>query len=128
MGMITRTLNFFSLKPCTRSKPFSTQNLKPNPYLAFSHLTLSLLQITQQLSKNLYFSLRLKSVGIECQNTWTNLYISLLIYLSYFLLFCNFFYQTYLRSGNRYTKIEKKTKEVLANGNANNITSETTIR
>ncbi|CAK5085109.1 unnamed protein product [Meloidogyne enterolobii] len=89
----------------------------------------TLLQISQMivgLAISIYI-VRLKSVGIECQNTWTNLYISLLIYLSYFLLFCNFFYQTYLRSGNRYTKIEKKSKEVLTNGNANNITSETTI-
>lgn len=50
----------------------------------------------------------IKSAGQPCQQTWENLYFSFLIYFSYFLLFCNFFYQTYLRRGNRYQKAVKK--------------------
>uniref|UniRef100_A0A0N5AHR6 Elongation of very long chain fatty acids protein n=1 Tax=Syphacia muris TaxID=451379 RepID=A0A0N5AHR6_9BILA len=41
--------------------------------------------------------LRIKLAGRECQQTWNNLYFSFLIYFSYFLLFCNFFYETYLK-------------------------------
>ncbi|MCP9265435.1 Elongation of very long chain fatty acids protein [Dirofilaria immitis] len=46
--------------------------------------------------------LRIKLSGRDCQQTWSNLYFSFTIYFSYFLLFCNFFYNTYLKKGNRY--------------------------
>uniref|UniRef100_A0A0R3S134 Elongation of very long chain fatty acids protein n=1 Tax=Elaeophora elaphi TaxID=1147741 RepID=A0A0R3S134_9BILA len=46
--------------------------------------------------------LRIKLSGRDCQQTWSNLYFSFTIYFSYFLLFCNFFYYTYLKKGNRY--------------------------
>lgn len=39
----------------------------------------------------------IKSAGQPCQQTWENLYFSFLIYFSYFLLFCNFFYQVVKR-------------------------------
>ncbi|KAF7637695.1 Elongation of very long chain fatty acids protein [Meloidogyne graminicola] len=81
----------------------------------------TLLQISQMIVGLVIsiYTFRLKSVGIECQNTWTNLYVSFLIYSTYFLLFCNFFYQTYLRSGNRYTNRKiAKTSEKLTNGNS----------
>lgn len=42
----------------------------------------------------------IKAAGQPCQQTWENLSFSFLIYASYFLLFCNFFYQAYL-SGAR---------------------------
>ncbi|KAL3108434.1 hypothetical protein niasHT_015356 [Heterodera trifolii] len=73
-----------------------------------------------------FITLYLKLGGMEsCQCTWTNLYASFILYGSYFLLFCNFFYQTYLRRGNRYANKPKanggKTAAesvVHANGNA----------
>ncbi|VDM95336.1 unnamed protein product [Thelazia callipaeda] len=46
--------------------------------------------------------LQIKLSGRSCQQTWSNLYFSFTIYFSYFLLFCNFFYYTYLKKGNRY--------------------------
>uniref|UniRef100_A0A0M3I644 Elongation of very long chain fatty acids protein n=1 Tax=Ascaris lumbricoides TaxID=6252 RepID=A0A0M3I644_ASCLU len=46
--------------------------------------------------------LRIKMAGRPCQQTWNNLYFSFTIYLSYFLLFCNFFYHAYLKKSNRY--------------------------
>lgn len=61
--------------------------------------------------------LRIKSAGRECQQTWNNLYFSFTIYLSYFLLFCNFFYHAYLAKNNRYTSIVKSAKTMeSANG------------
>ncbi|VDN55887.1 unnamed protein product [Dracunculus medinensis] len=40
---------------------------------------------------------RIKLSGQHCQQTWNNLYFSFTIYFSYFLLFINFFYHTYLK-------------------------------
>ncbi|PAV62662.1 hypothetical protein WR25_20397 [Diploscapter pachys] len=51
---------------------------------------------------------RTKSSGESCQQTWENLGLCFLIYLSYFLLFCNFFYHAYLKKNNRYVKAEKE--------------------
>ncbi|TMS38109.1 hypothetical protein L596_004905 [Steinernema carpocapsae] len=45
----------------------------------------------------------IKLGGEQCQQTWDNLYYSFAIYFSYFLLFCNFFYHTYLKKNNRYS-------------------------
>jgi elongation of very long chain fatty acids protein 6 len=47
---------------------------------------------------------RIKIGGGHCQQTFDNLYFSFTIYFTYFLLFCNFFYNAYLKSGNRYAK------------------------
>lgn len=60
---------------------------------------------------------RIKLAGRECQQTWTNLYFSFTIYFSYFLLFCNFFYTTYLKKGNRYNTVQsdKASSAVLSN-------------
>ncbi|VDD89119.1 unnamed protein product [Enterobius vermicularis] len=46
--------------------------------------------------------LKIKLAGRECQQTWNNLYFSFLIYFSYFLLFCNFFYEAYLKEVYNY--------------------------
>ncbi|MFH4975821.1 hypothetical protein AB6A40_002530 [Gnathostoma spinigerum] len=54
--------------------------------------------------------LKIKLSGEECQQTWNNLYFSFMIYFSYFLLFCNFFYNAYIKKGNRY-KVSKKTDD-----------------
>ncbi|GMR44000.1 hypothetical protein PMAYCL1PPCAC_14195, partial [Pristionchus mayeri] len=51
---------------------------------------------------------RIKSSGGECQQTWTNLFLNLGMYCSYFLLFCNFFYNAYLKKNNRYAVLDKK--------------------
>lgn len=55
----------------------------------------------------------LKSNGVSCQHKWTNLYFSFLIYFSYFLLFCNFFYHAYLKRNNRYVKLNNMVKNGL---------------
>jgi len=62
---------------------------------------------------------RMKSAGQPCQQTWENLFFSFTVYFSYFLLFCNFFYQAYLTKNNRYEKITPKSAkngEVVMNG------------
>ncbi|KAH7697841.1 fatty acid elongation protein 3, partial [Aphelenchoides avenae] len=46
----------------------------------------------------------LKSDGLPCQHTWSNLQLSFGIYCTYFILFCNFFYHAYLKQNNRYEK------------------------
>lgn len=50
---------------------------------------------------------RVKKSGEHCQQTWENLGLCFLIYFTYFLLFCNFFYHAYLKRNNRYA-VEKK--------------------
>ncbi|KIH55977.1 GNS1/SUR4 family protein [Ancylostoma duodenale] len=52
---------------------------------------------------------RMKSSGEQCQQTWENLGLCFLIYFTYFLLFCNFFYHAYLKKNNRYTGGTKAT-------------------
>lgn len=64
---------------------------------------------------------RIKLMGRECQQTWNNLYFSFMIYFSYFLLFCNFFYCAYLKKGNRYKAAaseKEESQEVEVNGEA----------
>ncbi|KAK6054360.1 GNS1/SUR4 family protein [Cooperia oncophora] len=51
---------------------------------------------------------RRKSSGESCQQTWENLGLCFMIYFTYFLLFCNFFYHAYLKKNNRYVA-DKKT-------------------
>lgn len=71
-------------------------------------MMITMLQITQMVV-GVYiglFTYRLKLAGIECQHTWQNLYASFVIYFTYLLLFCNFFYQTYMRPGNRYAALK----------------------
>uniref|UniRef100_A0A914GWT0 Elongation of very long chain fatty acids protein n=1 Tax=Globodera rostochiensis TaxID=31243 RepID=A0A914GWT0_GLORO len=87
-------------------------------------MLITVMQITQMLvgvSLGM-ITLYLKVTGMEeCQCTWTNLYASFILYGSYFLLFCNFFYQTYLRRGNRYagkaTSDRVKSHDAVSNGN-----------
>jgi len=63
---------------------------------------------------------RIKASGGYCQQTWENLYFSFILYFSYFLLFCNFFYHAYLKKNNRYNvvdqKMNKTKKKVMDNG------------
>lgn len=70
-------------------------------------MLITLLQIAQMIvgvsiGVFIYF---FKSNNGKCQQTWTNLYFSFTIYFTYFLLFCNFFYHSYLKRNNRY-KVE----------------------
>jgi hypothetical protein len=55
-----------------------------------------------------FMAYRVKAKGQFCQQTYENLYFSFAIYFSYFLLFARFFYDVYLKRGNRYAKHEKK--------------------
>ncbi|KIH45001.1 GNS1/SUR4 family protein [Ancylostoma duodenale] len=59
---------------------------------------------------------RMKSSGEQCQQTWENLGLCFLIYFTYFLLFCNFFYHAYLKKNNRYTGGTKATVKVRSIG------------
>ncbi|KJH52247.1 GNS1/SUR4 family protein [Dictyocaulus viviparus] len=57
---------------------------------------------------------KVKTSGEECQQTWENLGLCFLIYFTYFLLFCNFFYHAYLKKNNRYvseTQVQNKVEE-----------------
>uniref|UniRef100_A0A0K0DHW1 Elongation of very long chain fatty acids protein n=1 Tax=Angiostrongylus cantonensis TaxID=6313 RepID=A0A0K0DHW1_ANGCA len=57
---------------------------------------------------------RVKKSGEHCQQTWENLGLCFLIYFTYFLLFCNFFYHAYLKRNNRYA-VEKKPSSKVCN-------------
>jgi len=73
---------------------------------------------------------RIKASGGHCQQTWENLYFSAMIYASYFLLFCNFFYHAYLKKNNRYAvggvdkKKESSSSSNLAEANNNLVEEE----
>ncbi|CAG0878923.1 unnamed protein product [Darwinula stevensoni] len=62
-------------------------------------MVITLFQITQMIfgiyaNAYAYFA---KKAGLHCETPWENIYISALMYLSYFLLFLNFFVDAYLR-------------------------------
>ncbi|CAG0878927.1 unnamed protein product [Darwinula stevensoni] len=62
-------------------------------------MAITLFQITQMIfgiyaNAYAYFAMR---AGLHCETPWENIYISALMYLSYFLLFLNFFVDAYLR-------------------------------
>jgi len=63
---------------------------------------------------------RIKINGGFCQQTYENLYFSFGIYFTYFLLFVRFFYDAYLKKGNRYQQHQKKLHQngKLENGHA----------
>jgi len=54
---------------------------------------------------------RTKQKGQFCQQTYENLYFAFGIYFTYFLLFAQFFYDVYLKKGNRYQQHQKKFHE-----------------
>jgi len=54
---------------------------------------------------------RTKSSGQFCQQTYENLFFSFAMYFSYFVLFVHFFYEAYLKKGNRFQQHQKKLKE-----------------
>lgn len=62
---------------------------------------------------------RTKINGQFCQQTFENLYCSAGIYFTYFLLFARFFYDVYLKKGNRYAQHQKKFQHE-HNGNVQN--------
>jgi len=78
--------------------------------------TLQLLQMVFGVSIAIH-NYRLKSSGGACQQSYENLYFCFTIYFSYFLLFCNFFYHTYLKKNNRYAA-SKKVDSSVANGHS----------
>ncbi|KHJ97829.1 GNS1/SUR4 family protein [Oesophagostomum dentatum] len=68
-------------------------------------MVVTVLQISQMVM-GIYIGFtvyKMKSSGEQCQQTWENLGLCFLIYFTYFLLFCNFFYHAYLKKNNRYT-------------------------
>ncbi|GMT23477.1 hypothetical protein PFISCL1PPCAC_14774, partial [Pristionchus fissidentatus] len=81
----------------------------------FLAMFITILQISQMvvgvtISVAVY---RIKSSGESCQQSWENLLLGSTIYFSYFILFCNFFYHTYLKKSNRYAVLEKKETEAV---------------
>jgi len=83
-------------------------------------MTITCLQISQMvvgcfIATQVY---RVKSNGQFCQQTEESLYFGFVIYLSYFMLFANFFYQAYFYKGGRYSTRPKKVQEFDKNGNA----------
>ncbi|CAJ0579950.1 unnamed protein product, partial [Mesorhabditis spiculigera] len=72
-------------------------------------MTITCLQILQMVM-GVYIGIRvysIKTAGRDCQQTWENIGFCFGIYFSYFLLFCNFFYHTYLKKDNRYARLGK---------------------
>ncbi|KRZ85572.1 putative fatty acid elongation protein 3 [Trichinella sp. T8] len=57
-----------------------------------------------------------KQSGKSCQQTFSNLYFSFLIYASYFLLFAHFFYRTYLKSHQKPAATSTTTTTTTTNG------------
>ncbi|CAG0880310.1 unnamed protein product [Darwinula stevensoni] len=60
---------------------------------------ITLFQLTQMIfgvyaNAYSYFA---KKAGLHCETPWENIYVSALMYLSYFLLFLNFFIDAYIR-------------------------------
>jgi hypothetical protein len=67
-------------------------------------MTVTCLQLSQMVVGCLIAvqAYRTKLHGQFCQQTFENLYCSAGIYFTYFLLFARFFYDVYLKKGNRY--------------------------
>ncbi|KRY69240.1 putative fatty acid elongation protein 3 [Trichinella pseudospiralis] len=65
---------------------------------------ITILQITQMVIGCFVVitAYMVKQSGKFCQQTFSNLYFSFLIYASYFLLFAHFFYRTYLKSHRKF--------------------------
>ncbi|CAG0896573.1 unnamed protein product [Darwinula stevensoni] len=62
-------------------------------------MSITLFQITQMAfgiyaNAYAYFA---RKLGLHCETPWENIYVSALMYLSYFLLFLNFFVDAYVR-------------------------------
>jgi elongation of very long chain fatty acids protein 6 len=55
-----------------------------------------------------------KAAGRECSISDLNVKVSFLMYFSYFVLFANFFYQTYIRNGAKRSVVAKKTEQVIS--------------
>jgi elongation of very long chain fatty acids protein 6 len=53
------------------------------------------------------FSFKVKTAGRECSISDMNVRVSFLMYSSYFLLFSNFFYRTYVQSGDKRSVVTK---------------------
>ena len=58
--------------------------------------TLQLIQMVVGTLVN-YWTYQMKEDGLECQVSDTNIKLSLLMYISYFVLFARFFYNAYLK-------------------------------
>ena len=67
--------------------------------------TLQLVQMVVGCVVN-YWTYQMKQDGLECQVSDTNIKLSLLMYISYFVLFARFFYNVYLKP-----KYSEKTKK-----------------
>ncbi|XGW27275.1 hypothetical protein V3C99_007688, partial [Haemonchus contortus] len=77
-------------------------------------MVVTVLQISQMIM-GIFIGIvvyRRKSSGESCQQTWENLGLCFMIYFSYFLLFCNFFYHAYLKKNNRYVAQKKTDSKV----------------
>lgn len=75
-------------------------------------MTITVLQILQMvmgvyIELSIYF---IKSAGGECQQTSENMGFCFGIYFTYFLLFCHFFYNAYIKKNNRYVAAKRTTE------------------
>ncbi|CAG0901766.1 unnamed protein product [Darwinula stevensoni] len=69
---------------------------------------ITLFQLTQMVF-GIYISVYAylaKKAGLHCETPWENIYVSFLMYLSYFLLFLNFFFHAYMKRSSRAVKAE----------------------
>ncbi|CAG0902727.1 unnamed protein product [Darwinula stevensoni] len=69
---------------------------------------ITLFQLTQMVF-GIYISVYAylaKKAGLHCETPWENIYVSFFMYLSYFLLFLNFFFHAYFKRSSRAVKVE----------------------
>lgn len=55
-----------------------------------------------------FWTYQMKQDGLECQVSDTNVKLSLLMYISYFVLFARFFYNAYCKNKNSCEKPQKR--------------------